>query len=91
MERDLICLCGSVVMEAADSGDLLRMISDRKKRKVHFRESQVWRLLIETVYGLRAMHELHVMHRDIKSANIFLCKNKKSGVETADGEGGSLY
>ena len=52
-----------------------RMISDRKKRKVHFRESQVWRVLIETVYGLRAMHELSVMHRDIKSANIFMFKN----------------
>jgi serine/threonine protein kinase len=32
-------------------------------------------VLIETVYGLRAMHDLRIMHRDIKSANIFLCKN----------------
>jgi len=32
-------------------------------------------VLIETVYGLRAMHELRVMHRDIKSANIFLYRN----------------
>ena len=91
LERNLLCLYGSVVMECADSGDLLKMISDRKKRKVHFRESQVWRLLIETVYGLRAMHELHVMHRDIKSANIFLCKNKKKGDVVESGEGGSLY
>ena len=51
------------------------MITDRKKRKMHFRESQVWRVLIETVYGLRAMHELSIMHRDIKSANIFLFLN----------------
>ena len=62
-------------MQCADSGDLLKMINDRKKRKVHFRESQVWRVLIETVYGLRAMHDLRVMHRDIKSANIFLFRN----------------
>ena len=65
----------NMVMQLADGGDLLKMISDRKRRKVHFRESQVWRVLIETVYGLRAMHELSVMHRDIKSANIFLFKN----------------
>lgn len=64
-----------MIMEVADSGDLLKMISDRKRRKVHFRESQVWRVLIETVYGLRAMHDLHIMHRDIKSANIFLQRN----------------
>lgn len=65
----------NLVMQLADGGDLLKMITDRKKRKVHFRESQVWRVLIETVYGLRAMHELRVMHRDIKSANIFLYRN----------------
>ena len=76
-------------MQLADGGDLLRMISDRKKRKVHFRESQVWRVLIETVYGLRAMHELSVMHRDIKSANIFLFRNQETSLRHADG--GNLY
>ena len=64
------------------------MISDRKKRKVHFRESQVWRVLIETVYGLKAMHELSVMHRDIKSANIFLFRNSE---ERHKEDGGNLY
>ena len=53
------------------------MITDRSKRKMHFRESQVWRVLIETVYGLRAMHELSVMHRDLKSANIFLFRTEQ--------------
>ena len=63
------------------------MIQDRKKRKVHFRESQVWRVLIETVYGLRAMHEYSVMHRDIKSANIFLFRNQ----DVIQADGGNLY
>ena len=75
------------MMQLADSGDLLKMIQDRKKRKVHFRESQVWRVLIETVYGLRAMHELKIMHRDIKSANIFLNRNNHGNMP----EGGNLY
>lgn len=82
-ESQSLCL----VTQLADSGDLLKMISDRKRRKVHFRESQVWRILIETVYGLRAMHELSVMHRDIKSANIFLCRN----TDVKQAEGGNLY
>ena len=68
------------------------MISDRKKRKVHFRESQVWRVLIETVYGLRAMHELSVMHRDIKSANIFLFRNLDTANQRGQAnDGGNLY
>ena len=54
------------------------MISERRRRKMHFRESQVWRVLIETVHGLRAIHEISVMHRDIKSANIFMFKNRKA-------------
>ena len=29
----------NLVMQLADGGDLLKMISDRKRRKVHFRES----------------------------------------------------
>ena len=37
IDRDSQSLC--LVMQLADGGDLLKMISDRKKRKVHFRES----------------------------------------------------
>lgn len=76
-KSEMLC----IVMQYADSGDLLKMILERKRMKVHFRESQVWRVLIETVYGLRAMHELRVMHRDIKSANIFLFNNVKEETE----------
>jgi NIMA (never in mitosis gene a)-related kinase len=60
-------------MSHADKGDLLELINERKKLKLFFRESQVWRVLIETVHGLRQMHNLNIMHRDIKSANVFLC------------------
>lgn len=35
-------------------------------------------MLIETVHGLKAMHEINIMHRDIKCANIFLSKVPES-------------
>ncbi len=54
------------------------MIQEKRKTKMFFKESQVWRVLIETVHGLRAMHNLKIMHRDIKSSNIFLCSPKNS-------------
>lgn len=50
--------------------------------KVFFKESQVWRLLIEIMHGLRAMHSLNIMHRDIKSANIFLFSSTKDRAES---------
>jgi NIMA (never in mitosis gene a)-related kinase len=31
--------------------------------------------LLKMLYGLKAIHDLKIMHRDIKSANIFLCKD----------------
>lgn len=34
----------------------------------------MWRVLIESVCGLKSMHDMSVMHRDIKCANIFLFK-----------------
>lgn len=79
MRLIFLFFCSSLVMHYADAGDLLQKINERKARKVFFRESQVWRVLIETVHGLQALHEMGIMHRDIKSANIFLCKPRSGG------------
>ena len=38
-------------------------------------ESDVWLIFIQIVRGLRAMHDLNIMHRDLKSANVFLNKD----------------
>lgn len=69
-------------MQHADGGDLLQKINEAKEKKIYFKESQVWRVLIETVHGLKVMHSLNVMHRDIKSANIFLCQPKPKNTTT---------
>jgi NIMA (never in mitosis gene a)-related kinase 1/4/5 len=38
-------------------------------------ENDVWAIYIQIVRGLSAMHELNIMHRDLKSANVFLNKD----------------
>lgn len=53
-------------MEFADDGDLYQKIVDRKKRKELFEESEIWSVLIQTVVGLRTLHSLNIMHRDLK-------------------------
>jgi NIMA (never in mitosis gene a)-related kinase len=30
------------------------------------------------IYGLKAIHDLNIMHRDIKSANVFLFKDGRA-------------
>jgi NIMA (never in mitosis gene a)-related kinase len=38
-------------------------------------EDDVWSIFIQIVRGLKAMHDLNIMHRDLKSANVFLNKD----------------
>ena len=44
----------------------------------------MWRVLIEMVHGLRVMHNLNVLHRDLKSANVYLSKPQIKNDRTAD-------
>lgn len=38
-------------------------------------EKEVWRYFIQMVSGLEALHNLKIVHRDIKCANLFLTKS----------------
>jgi NIMA (never in mitosis gene a)-related kinase len=45
-------------------------------------ENEIWKIFIQIVRGLKALHDLNIMHRDLKSANVFL--NKDSTVKLGD-------
>ena len=63
----------SLVMEYADSGDLYQEISNHQKLNKYMDEDFIWRVFIQMVKGLRTLHNMKILHRDLKSANIFLC------------------
>lgn len=64
------CLC--LVMEFADNGDLYQKICNYQKRETYIKEKKIWYVFIQIVRGLRAFHVRKILHRDMKSANIFL-------------------
>ena len=64
----------NIVMEYADDGDLSSKIKDMLKKHLQFEENTIWSILIQILEGLNYLHKSTVIHRDLKSANIFLTK-----------------
>ena len=67
-EPDSVC----VVMSFCGGGDLHQLIKARAETGKPFSEPQVLWWLVQCLLALRHMHERHVLHRDLKSSNIFL-------------------
>ena len=65
----------NIVMEYANDGDLSTKINQMKKYQKYFEESTIWKTLIQILEGLKYLHNSKIIHRDLKSANIFLNKN----------------
>ncbi|XP_056144870.1 serine/threonine-protein kinase Nek5 [Lampris incognitus] len=59
-----------IVMEYCDGGDLLKKIN--MQRGVPFTEEQIVDWFVQICLGLKHIHDRKVLHRDIKSQNIFL-------------------
>lgn len=72
-ESESLC----IVMEYADGGDLFQRITEFKKKSALMSENFLWHLLIKLARALKALHDLNIMHRDIKSANVFLTREGK--------------
>ena len=65
----------NIILEYADGGDLQSKISAHKNIKKYFNEKTIWSIFIQMIYGLKELHDRNIIHRDLKSANIFLMKN----------------
>lgn len=68
LEGRMLC----IVMEFADGGDLSQLIKRKKTIPETLRESEVLPIFVQCCLALHYVHKLHILHRDIKSQNIFL-------------------
>ena len=64
----------NIVMEYCDDGDLETKINNMKRNKQKFEECLIWNYTLQILGGLKALHDKKILHRDLKSANIFLMK-----------------
>ncbi|OMJ71548.1 hypothetical protein SteCoe_30221 [Stentor coeruleus] len=64
-----------LIMEYADNGDLYQKIVRHQKRGKYLSENFIWKTFTQMTKGLKTLHELNILHRDMKSANVFLNMN----------------
>ena len=62
----------NLIMEYADEGDLECKIKTHIKNKTFFEEKTIWKFLIQITEALKVLHDNKIMHRDLKTANIFI-------------------
>lgn len=72
-----------IVTECLEGGDIFQMINKAKMNKKLIDESTIWRVAMQSLKGLATLHDINVLHRDIKSANIFFTKDQTQ-VKLAD-------
>jgi len=61
-------------MEYCELGNLYNYQS--KNHKKVFTLAEASKLLFQIIDGVQAIHNMNIVHRDLKSENIFLKKNK---------------
>jgi serine/threonine protein kinase len=66
-----------IITEYAKFGDLHDKLKRRKQKRKTLSEDAIWTYFIQIVEGTKALHSNGVLHRDLKSPNIFLSSEAK--------------
>ncbi|XP_010711227.1 serine/threonine-protein kinase Nek11 isoform X3 [Meleagris gallopavo] len=71
VERDSFC----IITEYCEGGDLDYKIQEYKESGKLFTQRQIIEWFIQLLLGVNYMHERRILHRDLKTKNIFLKNN----------------
>lgn len=61
-----------IIMEYADGGDLAAAIKRKQPLRQRFRQEEAISVLLQCARALQHIHLRHIVHRDVKSQNVFL-------------------
>eukprot|EP00929_Paragymnodinium_shiwhaense_P032452 TRINITY_DN1797_c0_g1_i1.p1 TRINITY_DN1797_c0_g1~~TRINITY_DN1797_c0_g1_i1.p1 ORF type:complete len:656 (-),score=177.80 TRINITY_DN1797_c0_g1_i1:74-2041(-) len=66
-----------IVMQYCEGGDLASYIKEMARRKMRIREVQIMNYFVQIVQALQYIHQQRILHRDLKTSNLFLMKSKQ--------------
>jgi serine/threonine protein kinase len=67
-----------IVMEFCNKGDVQSLLKKAKSKGLNsLREPLIWNITLQIMLGMYYIHKKKILHRDLKTANVFL--EKKSG------------
>ena len=73
----------NIIMEYCNRGDLQQYLSgyrQQAKSNKFMPETLIWKFLLEMASGIFYLHSQKILHRDIKTANVFLSTSNKAGI-----------
>lgn len=76
LESFLIDNSLNIVMEYCDAGDLSIYLNNFKKTGKYLPEEKIWKIFIQICLGINYIHSKNILHRDMKTMNIFLMKDE---------------
>ena len=63
-------------MEYCEYGDLYSYIQNKiRTGQTQIQENTIWKYFIQICLGVYYLHNKDILHRDLKTLNIFLCRD----------------
>jgi NIMA (never in mitosis gene a)-related kinase len=69
IDKNYLC----IIMEYCELGDLHKALKGQFGRPLS--ENSIWAYFIQMLLGLNHLHSLKILHRDLKTLNVFLAKD----------------
>jgi len=66
-----------IIMQFCEGGDLANYIKENARDKQRFQEEQIMHYFVQVLQALQYIHTERILHRDLKTSNLFLTSKKR--------------